>query len=174
MSKTVAGNSNTGKYPGMNAHDAAQLAHKVMLTAANDMTAIAYIDAVSLSGQNWLKTMGMHIDFSNESVLYTTRILVWNGTPYMNLSDLSEVLALVGPYNAFDPAHVINVLAGLTQRYPKFSFVFRLAREYSPAIYVREVDYNKLDDSEIQRVGAEMFADEANYIGMSELHFWFD
>jgi len=163
-----------GGYPGMDTQSAAKVAHDLLLSAAKTSTAVAFCDTVNLAGQNWLKAQGMHINFADGKVTDACRMLLWNGTPHMGLTDLSECLALLGDINSFEAARVVLSLRDLRYRCPKLAFEFRLAREFSPAIYVRDVNFTTLPNSEIVRVAREIQCDDASIVLGNEVRFWFE
>lgn len=153
---------------------AARLSVSAMLNSARNMTAIAFADALSQAGQSWLRGMGIYIDFEDDDSLLAVRQLLWSGTPFLTLGDFTEILALVDAYNDFDPANILAALWDLKTGYPGWTLAFRLAREFSPAIYVQEVShFYTFNPQEIAGIGALLGADEASLSGL-EARFWFD
>lgn len=163
-----------GGYPGMDPQNAAQLAHNILLTAAKNSTAVAFCEELNLAGQNWLKALGMNINFSDVKVTDACRMLLWQGTPHMGLTDLSECLALLNDMNSFEAARVVLALRELRWRNPKLTFEFRLAREFGPAIYVRDVNFIGLPKIEVQRTARQMLADDASVVIGNEVRIWFE
>lgn len=159
---------------GLDPRRAAQLINRTMMVAAKNTTAIAYMDALSQTGRDWLTDLGMGSALGNEAIVYNGRILLWNGTPYLTVDDLGQCLSLVDQYNEFEPDVVLRSLRSLVWRHPQYKFTFVLAREFSPAIYFRDENFHRLDEIELANLGAELKADDANYTSGGDHRLWWD
>lgn len=175
MSKNKGLELQSSKKGGMvDPRTAARLSHSSMLASAKNMTAIAFADALSQAGQAWLQKMGIRINFEDWNSLEVVRQLTWNGTPAMGIGDFAEVLGLLDGYNDFDPAVVLTALWDIKTSYPGWHLAFRLAREFSPAIYIQETShFYTFNPQEIAGIGVLLGADEAGLSGL-EARFWFD
>lgn len=158
----------------MDPNDAATLAHRAVMVAAKNLTAIAYIDALNKTGQLWLRDQGMKVSFADERIIYTNRMLLWNGTPYLTVDDLGQCLALLDYYNEFEPESVLRSLRSMIWRHPQYQFTFSLAREFSPAIYFRDEQFNRLDEIELANLGTDVKADVAAYGTAGDHRLWWD
>lgn len=172
MSKKQAGFDRVDGFSGFDPRKAAQVTHRVVMVSAKNLTAVAYIDSLSDTGKQWAQNLSLAVD--DESTLYNSRMLLWNGTPYLAMDDFEQCLSLLDTYNEFEVKHVAAGLRTLINRHPKYTFTFSLAREYSVAVYFRELHYNLLDEIELANLGRMLRADEAGYAASGDHRLWWD
>ena len=163
----------SGDRGNLSTENAVVMVSDLTLRAAKTLTAITYADALSLAGQNFMRRLGVRVDFSEWSNVEAMRNLVWVGTPYLPLDQFAECAALVSVYNEFDPEHVVQVFESLVATSDQ-DWLFRLAREYSPAVYVWNRSHRLLDETVVRDLSHELRADATGY-GISMSHrFWWD
>ena len=92
------------------------------------------------------------------------RVLVWEGI-YTDAETFLKQAKIVGEYNLFNP-EVAKKLVDLLGRDKKY----RLAREYSVAVYVKEVG----EDVDLEKLQEELSADEVYFVKKGELRLWWD
>jgi len=92
------------------------------------------------------------------------RTLDWEGI-YTDAETFLKQAEIVGEYNLFNP-EVAKKLVDLLGRDKKY----RLAREYSVAVYVKGVG----EDVDLEKLREELSADEADFEEKSELRLWWD
>lgn len=158
--------------------EALALADHIRLQAAKNLTVIAYADDLSLAGRNHAKSIGINIDFGDwdnaHSTIYQMRMLQWPGTPYLKIDDFAACVALIDQYNEFNPSHVISVLRRLDEFYPDAQLTYRLARESSPAIYIRSNNYFRFEDHDVTVLGGDLLADDSADRWSAGCWFWWD
>jgi len=92
------------------------------------------------------------------------RTLDWEGI-YTDADTFLKQAEIVGEYNLFNP-NVAEKLVDLLGRDKKY----RLARESSVAVYVKEVG----EDVDLEKLQEELSADEVYFVKKGELRLWWD